>query len=200
MKKHINVAIYTPSAIIFNGITQILGTIDDVNISITDFYGSDSDLIHSVKEIKPSILIIDPLCITPTTIRTIRATTVEKMQIIGVYSMALPTSVIRLFDATVSIYDTEESIYNILRRTCSLFSDEDQSKELTPREKDIVVGIVKGLSNKEIALEMCISVNTVMTHRRNIAAKLQIHSPAGLTIYAIASKLVNLDEIKVPTF
>ena len=53
----------------------------------------------------------------------------------------------------------------------------------------------EGLSNKEIAAEMNVSVNTVMTHRRNITAKLQIHSAAGLTIYAIVSKLVRLDEI-----
>ena len=56
--------------------------------------------------------------------------------------------------------------------------------------------IVKGLSNKEIAAQMNVSVNTVMTHRRNIAAKLQIHSAAGLTIYAIVNKLVDLSEIK----
>lgn len=60
----------------------------------------------------------------------------------------------------------------------------------------MVVGIVKGLSNKEIAATMNVSVNTVMTHRRNIAAKLHIHTPAGLTIYAIVSNLVSLEEIK----
>ena len=57
--------------------------------------------------------------------------------------------------------------------------------------------VVKGLSNKEIAENMFISVNTVMTHRRNISKKLNIHSPAGLTIYAIVNGLVNLDEIKL---
>ncbi len=45
-------------------------------------------------------------------------------------------------------------------------------KVLSQREKDVVTGIVKGLSNKEIATEMNVSVNTVMTHRRNIASKL----------------------------
>ena len=41
-----------------------------------------------------------------------------------------------------------------------------------------------------------VSVNTIMTHRRNIASKLHIHTPAGLTIYAIVSNLVSLDDIK----
>ena len=50
--------------------------------------------------------------------------------------------------------------------------------------------------NKVIADKLCLSVHTVITHRRNIARKLQIHSPAGLTIYAIVNKLVKLSDIK----
>ena len=57
--------------------------------------------------------------------------------------------------------------------------------------------VVKGLSNKEIAEALFISVNTVMTHRRNIARKLQIRSAAGLTIYAIVNGLVNLDDVQL---
>lgn len=68
---------------------------------------------------------------------------------------------------------------------------------LTDREKDIVAGVVKGLTNKEIADKLFISVNTVTTHRRNIAKKLNIHSPAGLTIYAIINKLVDIKGIKI---
>jgi regulator of cell morphogenesis and NO signaling len=47
------------------------------------------------------------------------------------------------------------------------------------------------MSNKEIANQLFISVNTVITHRRNIVRKLQIHSLAGLTIYAIANNLID---------
>jgi len=71
----------------------------------------------------------------------------------------------------------------------------EEQPTLSPREKEVVIGVVKGLSNKEIAAEMCVSTNTVMTHRRNIATKLQIHSAAGLTIYAIINKLVKLEEL-----
>ena len=56
---------------------------------------------------------------------------------------------------------------------------------------------VQGLQNKEIADQLCISVNTVITHRRNIARKLQIHSPAGLTIYAIVNGLVDISSVKL---
>ncbi len=61
---------------------------------------------------------------------------------------------------------------------------------LSSREKEVVVCVVKGMSNKEIADTLFISVNTVLTHRRNIARKLKIHSSAGLTIYAIANNLI----------
>lgn len=71
-----------------------------------------------------------------------------------------------------------------------------KSEALSAREREIVVCVVKGLTNKQIADALCISAHTVITHRRNIASKLQIHSAAGLTIYAIVNKLVELSEIK----
>jgi regulator of cell morphogenesis and NO signaling len=73
---------------------------------------------------------------------------------------------------------------------------DDRLEELSDREKEIISCIAKGMSNKDIADELCISVHTVTTHRRNISSKLQIHSPAGLTIFAITYKLVDLKDIK----
>lgn len=70
------------------------------------------------------------------------------------------------------------------------------SDTLSERECDIIRQVAKGLSNKEIADALFISVNTVMTHRRNISRKLRIHSSAGLAVYAIANGLVNLDELQ----
>lgn len=67
---------------------------------------------------------------------------------------------------------------------------------LSEREKEIIVGVVKGLTNKEIADQLFISIHTVLTHRRNIARKLEIHSPAGLVIYAIVNGIVTIDDIK----
>ena len=68
---------------------------------------------------------------------------------------------------------------------------------VTDREIEVLSLIVQGFINKEIADHLCISVNTVTTHRRNIARKLSIHSSAGITIYAIVNKLVTLDEVNV---
>ena len=69
------------------------------------------------------------------------------------------------------------------------------TEELSSRERDVVVQIVKGLSNKEIADVLCISVHTVITHRKNITRKLNIHSTAGLTIYAIVNKLIDINSL-----
>ncbi len=68
---------------------------------------------------------------------------------------------------------------------------------LSDREKDVIVSLVQGMTNKEIADHLCISINTVITHRRNIAKKLQIHSPAGLTIYAIVNNLIDISKVKL---
>ena len=70
-----------------------------------------------------------------------------------------------------------------------------ETEELSEREQDVLIQIVKGLSNKEIADTLCISVHTVITHRKNITRKLNIHSTAGLTIYAIVHKLVNINSL-----
>jgi regulator of cell morphogenesis and NO signaling len=72
----------------------------------------------------------------------------------------------------------------------------DKIDQLSDREKEIVVCIAKGMSNKEIADALFLSVHTVTTHRKNISAKLQIHSTAGLVIYAIANKLVAISEVQ----
>jgi regulator of cell morphogenesis and NO signaling len=75
-------------------------------------------------------------------------------------------------------------------------SDEEKVEALTDREKEIIRCVAKGLPNKEIADALCLSVHTVATHRRNLSAKLDIHTPAGLTIFAILNNLVTLDEVK----
>jgi DNA-binding NarL/FixJ family response regulator len=63
---------------------------------------------------------------------------------------------------------------------------------LTPRELEILQHIVAGKSNKEIASELSLSVNTVSVHRANIMDALGIHKTAELVVYAIRNGLVNL--------
>ena len=71
-----------------------------------------------------------------------------------------------------------------------------ETEELSEREKDVLIQVVNGLSNKEIADVLCISTHTVISHRKNIVRKLNIHSTAGLTIYAIVNKLVDINSLE----
>ena len=73
----------------------------------------------------------------------------------------------------------------------------ENGETLSERERDVIICVVQGMANKEIADHLCISINTVITHRRNIARKLQIHSAAGLTIYAIVNNLVDISAVKL---
>lgn len=67
-------------------------------------------------------------------------------------------------------------------------------KALTPREREVLVHIAEGCSNKEIAQHLSVGVRTVETHRERIMRKLDIHSIAGLTRFAIAKGMVTLRE------
>lgn len=72
---------------------------------------------------------------------------------------------------------------------------DSQEEQISARERDIIKWVALGLSNKEIADKLNISVNTVVTHRRNLARKLKIHSPAGLTIYAVINNIIDINNL-----
>ena len=66
-----------------------------------------------------------------------------------------------------------------------------QSGVLSERETDVLVHLASGKSNKEIADLLHISINTVITHRKNISQKTGIKTVSGLTIYAVVQKLID---------
>jgi len=74
--------------------------------------------------------------------------------------------------------------------------EDDERDELSDREKEILVSVAQGLLNKEIADKHNISINTVITHRKNITRKTGIKTVAGLTVYAILNNLVDINSIK----
>jgi two-component system nitrate/nitrite response regulator NarL len=71
-------------------------------------------------------------------------------------------------------------------------SDGPSAMDLTNREREVLILIADGLSNKEIASRLNVGVRTVETHRERIMRKLNIHSVAGLTRFAIAKGLISL--------
>jgi DNA-binding NarL/FixJ family response regulator len=62
--------------------------------------------------------------------------------------------------------------------------------ELTSREAEVLQLVAEGFSNKQIALELCISIKTVEKHRQQVMNKLNIHDVAGLTRHAISKGIV----------
>jgi two-component system, NarL family, nitrate/nitrite response regulator NarL len=70
--------------------------------------------------------------------------------------------------------------------------------QLTSREREVLVLIAEGKSNKEIADKLGIGVRTIETHRERIMRRLNIHSVAGLTKYAIANGLISLETGPIP--
>lgn len=91
----------------------------------------------------------------------------------------------------------KESSQNTVAVQKDFIPEEDKLISLSEREKQIIACVAKGQSNKEIAETLCLSINTITTHRRNITKKLQIHTSNGLTIYAIVNKLVELQDINL---
>ena len=103
-----------------------------------------------------------------------------------------------IFAPAIRRLEQQAKQQDVTKNISSMVSGSAQTGEmLSDRERDVVVGVVQGMQNKEIADHLCISINTVITHRRNIARKLQIHSAAGLTIYAIVNGLVDISSVKL---
>jgi DNA-binding NarL/FixJ family response regulator len=63
---------------------------------------------------------------------------------------------------------------------------------LTPREREVIQLVAEGKSTKEVALALSLSVKTAETHRTNLMRKLDLHSVAALTLYAVRNGIVQI--------
>ena len=72
----------------------------------------------------------------------------------------------------------------------------NSEEELSAREKEILVGVARGMLNKEIADKYNLSIHTVISHRKNITRKTGIKTVAGLTVYALLGGLIDIDSIE----
>ena len=97
----------------------------------------------------------------------------------------------QIFVPAIRLQEQRIKTDRVNARINSMIKNAESGDSVSEREKEIIVCLIQGMSNKEIAAKLFISVHTVITHRRNIARKLQIHSLAGLTIYAIANGLID---------
>ena len=145
------------------------------------------------------LILVNPLLEGVFNIAAFRAKNPSVKCIALIYSV-MDSALLKDYDQTLSICDDADTIVSkisgLLNRREENREKENGQEPLSQREKEIIVCVVKGMTNKAIADKLFLSIHTVITHRRNIARKLQIHSPAGLTIYAIINKLVELQDIK----
>lgn len=93
----------------------------------------------------------------------------------------------------VSLYDSTEhwaEAFASLQQAGSPFGTETAAAHLSVREKEVLRLIAEGLTAKEIADKLGISANTVVTHRKNMSAKLGIRSVSGLSLYALMNGIL----------
>ena len=192
---NIKVVIADNSAIIRAGITTVLKRLPNYTFSTNEISNLET-LQMFLRLHTPEILLINPLILSNTTISAIKKE-FPKIKTDAILSSFIDSKTLTDFDDTISIFDETDSI--ITKMDGLLTKNEEEStdtEQLSYREKEIIACIVKGMTNKAIADKLSISIHTVITHRRNITKKLQIHSAAGLAIYAIVNKIVEIQDIK----
>lgn len=194
---HIHIAILETSQIICEGIQSVLfGS----GKSIKMYRLTCLEELNELRENKPvDIFIVNTLLVAnrEKDVKKIRKSH-PNLLLVGL-EFGLMQTLPQLWDATFSLYDTSEHFIQLL----SLLNEKNKSKtnntsdddSLTEREMDVLMGLVHGLSNKEIADTLHISVHTVISHRKNITYKTGIRSQSGLTIYAISKKIISIEDI-----
>jgi len=189
----ISIAILESSSIIFEGIASLLSESDN-NYK---FYRCNS--IEGLNQYcinhKIDIAIINPIFLINIESDFIKFKREHSdIYLIGVIYYLFDRAIFGYFDDIIHITDTtDDIIVKLLNAKTSKKELINIREELSVRETDVLIQLLKGLSNKEIAEELNISTHTVISHRKNIAEKTGIKSLPGLTIYAIAKKIISLE-------
>lgn len=188
MAKQNHIVILEPSLIIRSGLMTLLHDLFSSNkIECTEISHSD-DILN----LNTDLVIANPSYISGETIQKLRDNGVK---LISLQSSLTNSYTLGLYDTSISIYDNEEKIKETVSSIIEQQQEPEFKTELSAREKEIVVCVAKGMTNKEIADTLFLSTHTVISHRRNIASKLEIHSSSGLTVYAIVNKLIDIENL-----
>ena len=195
----IRIAIAETSVIIRGGLTAALKRLPNVKVQPIELLSIEA-LHDCVRTQCPDMLIVNPAFGDYFDIGKFREeTSGKKIRVIALVTSFVDASLLSKYDESISIFDDLERLSKKISGLLHVPSEEEDLENqdaLSQREKEIVICVVKGMTNKEIAEKLFLSIHTVITHRRNISKKLQIHSAAGLTIYAIVNKLVTLNDVK----
>lgn len=193
----IRIAVAESSVIIRSGLTLALKRLPNLKIQPIEILSVDA-LNDCLRTQYPDILVVNPTFGDYFDVPRFKEETAGKgIRVIALASSFIDASLLSKYDEAISIFDDMETLSGKITRLQNIVEEEEEGQEsLSQREKEIVICVVKGMTNKEIAEKLYLSIHTVITHRRNISRKLQIHSAAGLTIYAIVNKLVELSDVK----
>ncbi len=196
MARRVHIIVAEPSVVVRCGMVALLERAIAINTDIAQV--SDVQTLGSARyRFTPDVLIVNPANMGHFSPSELRAQLNNaNLKIVALQSSFVDQSLLQSYDGSFSIFDSEESIIKRIDELTKSGEESPSQKELSQREKEIIVCVVKGMTNKQMADSLCLSTHTVIAHRRNIASKLQIHSPSGLTIYAIVNKLVDLADIK----
>lgn len=194
----IRIAVAETSVIIRSGLTVALKRLPDLKVQPVEILSVEA-LQDCLRTQYPDILVVNPTFGDYFDVARFREETAGKnIRLVALVSSFIDSALLSKYDDSFSIFDDMETLADKISRLQNIEKEEetDSQETLSQREKEIVVCVVKGMTNKEIAENLFLSIHTVITHRRNISKKLQIHSAAGLTIYAIVNKLVELGDVK----
>jgi len=133
----------------------------------------------------------------PSLIQSLQLRFNSKVRILICDAEAGPEKVFR-FSETIEPSDHDKNIIRKLEKQFSQIykqkEEPDSPEGISDREKEVLRLVAVGLTNKEIGDKLFISSHTVITHRKNISAKLGIKTIAGLTMYALINHLIVTEE------
>ncbi len=194
-RNNIKIVIAENSLILRSGISAVLKRLSDYTFSINEVSNMDAFMLFSRLH-RPEIAIINPLFLGGVSIANYKRDNPDT-KVVALVSGYFDNKTLADFDGSISIFDDLDTVNDTISSVLHIEEDDDniETEQLSQREKEIIGCVVKGLTNKAIAEKLSISIHTVITHRRNISKKLQIHSSAGLAIYAIVNKIVEIQDI-----
>lgn len=191
----ISIAIVEPSDIIFEGLQLFLNKTNK-QIQVSRFENICT-LLEIVENEPFHILILNPYFAQAEKNQFHRLQQkCSNSHFVAIVYQYYPKEIIRLFDDKISITDdftTFSSFIHKLVDSIANIHEGSTAEALSEREKEVLIHIASGLSNKEIADKLCISIHTVISHRKKITEKTGIKSRSGLTIYAISNKLISIE-------
>ena len=177
------IAVAETSVIVRSGLVAVLKRLPDMNIQTIEVTSKEG-LQHCMEAHTPNILIVNPQFEGWFDVDAFKGHYPHlETKIVSLICTFVDANQLKGYEESINLFDDVESLEKKISVLMN-FAEEDDSDQdtLSQREKEIIGCVVRGMTNKEIAEKLYISVHTVITHRRNITRKLQIHSAGGLTI------------------